>query len=153
VDRLGPSTPYDLKRAVAAGLGSFWSFPHTQLYTEPERLAGAGLLTERREPSGRRRREYALTAAGRRALDDWRAEPTAELTELRDLGMLKLFLGADPAPLAAMQLEAHRRKLAEYEELRETDMGSEPRGVWQALDAGIGHEKEWIRFWSALAEG
>jgi PadR family transcriptional regulator AphA len=152
VDRMGASTPYDLKRAVAAGLGNFWSFPHTQLYTEPERLAQAGLLKERREESGRRRKVYSLTAAGRRELEAWRGEPTAELTELRDIGLLKLYLGADPRAMAAVQLEAHRRKLAEYEELKKHDTGAEPRGPWQSLDAGIGHAREWIRFWSRLAE-
>jgi PadR family transcriptional regulator AphA len=152
LDRMGPSTPYDLKRAVAAGLGSFWSFPHTQLYTEPERLAEAGLLRERREESGRRRRVYSLTAAGRRALEAWRAEPAAELTDLRDIGLLKLFLGADPKPLAKVQLGVHREQLARYEEAKRRDSGEEPRGGWHALDAGIGHEREWIRFWSRLAE-
>jgi PadR family transcriptional regulator AphA len=153
IDRLGASTPYDLKRAVAGGLGNLWSFPHTQLYTEPERLARAGLLKERREESGRRRKEYSLTAAGRRALDAWRAAGTPEATELRDIALLKLFLGADPRALAEMQLETHRRKLAEYEEIKGGDTGEEPRGGWLALDAGIGHEREWIRFWSRLAEG
>ena len=152
LERMGPATPYDLKGAVAEGLGRFWSFPHTQLYSEPERLAGGELLKERREESGRRRKEYSLTAAGRRALEAWRAEPTAELTELRDIGLLKVFLGADPRPIAEMRLESHRQRLAEYEELKRTDPGAEPRGVWHALDAGIGHEREWIRFWSRLAE-
>ena len=42
--REGPSTPYDLERHVRATLGNFWSFPHTQLYSDPNRLAGMGLL-------------------------------------------------------------------------------------------------------------
>ena len=151
LERRGPSTPYHLKRAVAVSLGNFWSFPHTQLYTEPERLAEAGLVKERREESGRRRKEYSLTAAGRRELDAWRRESTAELPELRDVALLKVFLGADPLPLARMQVDAHRAKLAEYEELKKRDRGEEPRGVWHALDAGIGHEREWIRFWRRLA--
>ena len=43
IDVLGTATPYDLKRAAAAGVGHFWSLPHTQLYSEPARLAEAGL--------------------------------------------------------------------------------------------------------------
>ena len=43
----GESTPYDLKRAVAASLTNFWSLQHAQLYTEPTRLTAAGYLTER----------------------------------------------------------------------------------------------------------
>src|SRR3954451_10260530 len=78
LDRLGPSTPYELKRAHAIGIGNFWTVQHAQFYSEPERLAEAGLLTEDREEGGRRRRRYAITAAGRRALREWLAEPTAE---------------------------------------------------------------------------
>src|SRR6185503_10516140 len=40
--REGPSTPYDLKRHVAATLGHFWSFPHALLYAEPPRQHGTG---------------------------------------------------------------------------------------------------------------
>ena len=73
----GPSTPYDLKRFVQLSIGHFWPFPHTQLYAEPERLAAAGLLTETREESGRRRRHYEITDAGRAALADWLASPSS----------------------------------------------------------------------------
>ena len=38
-------------------------------------LAKGGYVSERREDGGRRRKLYELTAAGRRALDDWRSEP------------------------------------------------------------------------------
>src|SRR3954449_3829684 len=115
LERLGPSTPYELKRAHAQGMGNFWTVQHAQFYSEPERLAEAGLLSEEREEGGRRRRRYTkpdagrrapgggggedgrrgrhytITDAGRRALGEWLAEPTAELTvELRDPGLLKL---------------------------------------------------------------
>jgi DNA-binding PadR family transcriptional regulator len=151
VELSGEATPYDLKQAVAATLGNFWSLQHAQLYSETERLASGGYLSERREQSGRRRRRYSLTDAGRRALADWRRTPTEDLYELRDLGLLKLFFGADPVALAEVQLGAHERKLAEYEAFRRLDSGDGPRGPWLALESGIGHEREWIRFWSKLA--
>ena len=44
LEAAGEATPYDLKQMVAVGLGNFWSLQHAQLYTEPERLAGAGYL-------------------------------------------------------------------------------------------------------------
>ena len=146
----GEATPYELKQAVALTLGNFWSVQHAQLYSEPERLAGAGYLRERREEGGRRRRRYSLTAKGRRALEDWRAEPTGQLSELRDLALLKLFFGANPAELAEAQLEAHRAKLAEYEAMRAADPGDEHRGPWLTLDSGIGHQREWVRYWEAV---
>jgi len=155
IERVGEATPYDLKRMVALGVGNLWSLQHAQLYTEPERLAVAGYLTEERETGGRRRKRYRVTRQGRDVLRRWLAEPTAELTELRDPGLLKLFFGADPAALAPVQLEAHRRKLAEYEALRAQSPAGDAQapGPPLALEAGIGHEREWIRFWSRLAKG
>ena len=144
-----PVTPYTLKRVAEISVLHFWSLPHSQIYAECSRLAESGHLSEKRERGGRRRRVYRLTAAGRRALDAWRGDPRGELLELRDLGLLKLFFGADPTRLAAGQLEAHRAKLAEYEALAEQEM---PAGMRRALDSGLGHEREFVRFWSRLAK-
>src|SRR4051794_757166 len=108
VEQLGEATPYALKTAAASSVGNFWSVQHAQLYTEPARLSDAGLLAAEQEPGGRRRRRYRLTDDGRRSLDDWRASPTADLGELRSPGLLQLFFGADPGPLAGAQLAAHR---------------------------------------------
>jgi PadR family transcriptional regulator, regulatory protein AphA len=151
IEQMQPASPYDLKRAAALGVGQFWSLPHTQLYSECGRLAEAGYLSERREESGRRRRLYRLTNAGTKTLDSWREEPTSELYELRDAGLLKLYFGADPAKLASDQLEAHRAKLREYEgQLEECRLLEAPAGIIHAIEAGIGHEREYVRFWSKL---
>lgn len=148
----GEATPYDLKQIVATTLGDFWSLPHAQLYAEPERLTAAGLLSERRERSGRRRKHYKLTAAGKEALEDWIGEPTPEQTELRDPGLLKIFFGADPLAMAAVQLPIRRRKVEEYEEMVAQIDGHVPEGMVLTLRAGIGHEREWVRFWTELLE-
>lgn len=148
----GEATPYDLKRIVAISLGNFWSIQHAQLYTEPERLTAAGYLSERREEEGRRRKHYKVTTRGREALREWLAEPTEELTELRDPGLLKVFFGSDPKALAKAQIPAHRDKLTEYEELRSSAGEEMPPGPRLALEAGITHEQGWVRFWSRLTE-
>ncbi len=154
LDLCGEATPYDLKRLLAETVGDFWTVQHSALYAEPERLAAAGYVSERREQGGRRRRRYRITAKGRRALRAWASEPTADFTELRDPGLLKLFFGADPAKLAAPQLEAHDAKLADYESLHAAlDEAGGPAGPRLALEAGIAHEREWVRFWRRLAEG
>jgi DNA-binding PadR family transcriptional regulator len=148
LDAFEPATPYQLKQIAQVSIFHFWAIPHTQLYTECARLAEAGLLEERREKSGRRRRIYRLSAAGRKALRKWRADPRADHYELRDPGLLKLFSGADPVRLAESQLEQHQRRLHSYEELLDqTDMSE---GMRLALEAGIGHEREYVRFWSRL---
>jgi PadR family transcriptional regulator AphA len=148
---LGASTPYALKQALESSAGNFWSVPHSQLYAEPARLAAAGYLSERQEKAGRRRKTYALTAKGRRALERWCDEPTDELPELRDLSLLKMFFGGDPARLARAQLAAHRAKLESYRAMLEADTGDDPRGPWRTLEAGLAHEREWVRYWSRLA--
>ena len=151
LERLGGGTPYDLKRRVGESIGNFWSVPHSALYAEPERLEAAGYLTSEREEAGRRRKRYTLTRLGRDALAQWRATAIEDArVEMRDLSLLKLHLGADPATLAPAQLEAHKRKLAAYERRRAEDTGTGPRGPWLTLDAGIAHEREWVRFWTEL---
>ncbi len=145
------ATPYELKQAAAGSVGNFWSMQHAQFYTEPERLVAAGLLTEKREEGGRRRKRYRLTKEGRAALARWREEPTDELAELRDPGLLKLFFGAPAGPLAGAQLAAHERKLAEYEWIREQDSDGGADGPRATLEAGIAHEREWVRYWKRIA--
>jgi len=155
IDGAGEATPYDLKQAVATTLGNFWSVPHAQIYAEPERLAEGGYLSERREQGGRRRRYFKLTAQGRKALRDWLAEPTGEMAELRDPGILKLFFGGDPKPLAKAQLQTHRQRLDQLEDLATAIEGQPdvPRGFRLTIQAGLGHEREWVRFWSAIEQG
>jgi PadR family transcriptional regulator AphA len=145
---LGEATPYDLKQMVAVSIGNFWSLPHSQLYAEPARLARAGHVTEHQEQDGRRRKRYALTDTGRRALEAWLAVLTPEPYELRDLAVLKLFFGADTDDLAKVQIETHTQKLAEYEELRKHAPDNVRKGVLLAGELGIRHERETIKFWS-----
>ena len=65
LELIGEGTPYDLKQAVGMTVGHFWTFQHAQLYTETERLAKAGLLSERREAGGRRRGGPGTSEPGR----------------------------------------------------------------------------------------
>ncbi len=150
LEHLQPATPYDLKQLAQLSTFNFWTVPHTQLYTECARLAELGLLEEEREQTGRRRRIYRLTEAGLEALNAWRSDPAAKEYELHDAATLKLFFGADPGILAAAQVEAHERRLEGYEALR-AQIADGPEGWRLAIEHGIGHEREFIRFWSGLA--
>jgi PadR family transcriptional regulator, regulatory protein AphA len=150
----GPSTPYDLKQAVTGGIGYFWSFPHSQLYSEPARLARAGLLDEHREEDGRRRRTFSITDAGRRALQDWLADPTAELPDIRDGGLLKLFFGDHAGPdqisaLARSQRDAHQQRLELYERL---DALQAVGPAAATIGLGLAWERAAAAFWAGIAE-
>jgi PadR family transcriptional regulator, regulatory protein AphA len=146
------ATPYELKAMIAAGIGNLWSLQHTQLYAEPERLTKAGYLAETREESGRRRKLYRITPAGREAFRAWlSAEPGSDLPELRDISLLKVYFGADPRPIARVQATAHRAKLREYAELAASQDDAGESGPLTALRAGLGHEREWVSYWASLA--
>jgi PadR family transcriptional regulator, regulatory protein AphA len=153
----GPSTPYDLKRAVGHSVGYFWHFPHAQLYSEPDRLAELGLLELSAEDTGRRRKTYSLTPSGRTALRSWLAAPTPEHFQMRDIAELKLFFNevGDPADVAALadeQIAQHRERIAIYEDMVErfgADPVARPRMI--TLELGLEMEHAALRFWRALA--
>jgi DNA-binding PadR family transcriptional regulator len=151
LEHVQPATPYDLKRIAELSTIHFWAIPHTQLYKECARLAKEGLLTEEQEQTGRRRRIYRMTESGQTALELWRAEPIGAPREVRDLGILKLFFGADPSRLATDELRVHEERLERYEEFRGLAVDA-PRGPQLALEAGIGHEREYVRFWKTLVD-
>jgi len=167
IEREGPSTPYELKRHVAATIGHFWSFPHALLYKEPPRLVALGLLTEEREADGRRRRLFTITDRGRAAIQAWLAKPSQESTELRDAGLLQLFfadLGStdDRRALAVAQLAIHRAALARYEDDRRVEsMLSGSNGAartvehWRGvtLPMGLLYERAAVEFWEGVAAG
>jgi DNA-binding PadR family transcriptional regulator len=147
-----PCTPYDLKQFIEQSIANFWPVPHTTFYVEPARLARAGYLTERQERTGRRRKLYSLTDAGRAALEEWVHTPTAAPPELRDELELKVFLGADPGPMVEQRVEWHRQKLAELEDyLEQARQGDWPRGVELSLVAGTTYHRMLIELGSRLA--
>lgn len=124
VSMRGPSTSYDLKRAVNNSVGYFWPFPHAQLYSEPKRLVELGLLEVQSEDEGRRRQVYSATPAGLDALKAWLAEPTKEQLQVRDVAELKLFFAEFARPedvltLAREQIEQHRERISVYESIQE----------------------------------
>lgn len=163
--REGPSTPYDLKRHVAATLGHFWSFPHALLYAEPPRLVKLGLATETREDVGRRRRTFTISDLGADAVRAWLERPSGESTELRDPGLLQLYFAdlgssATPGIIARDQLAIHRATLAAYEENERKEqvrdrsigrVGALQRWHGHSLRMGTLYERAAVDFWEEVA--
>lgn len=144
-----PASPYELKELAARSVASFWALPHTQIYAQVDRLLDAGLISEKREESGRRRRELSITPAGRKELEGWLAQKPAETYELRDEAILKLFFGADPLAIAEQQIPQHEARLSYYESITDlTDVLTDGQRI--ALEIGLGHEREYLRFWKSL---
>jgi DNA-binding PadR family transcriptional regulator len=155
----GPSTPYDLKRGIGHSVGYFWPFPHAQLYAEPERLERMGLLAVQSEETGRRRKVYSLTEAGRSALRDWLTSPTNVHFQMRDIAELKLFFSelGDPgnvARLAREQIRQHEERIAVYEQMQDR-FGEVPAVAKRMVTLRLGLEMEHaaLRFWRSLTDG
>jgi PadR family transcriptional regulator AphA len=145
LEEFGDLTSYEIKGAMEMSIQNFWPVPHTTAYEEPARLAAAGYLSARQEEEGRRRRIYSVTDKGCEALAAWAAEPTAASPQLREEVMLKVFAGADPAPLVEQRIAWHRAKLEELQGYLEAVRTSEGfPGSQRTLYAGIAYEEKML---------
>lgn len=151
----GEATPYDLKQAIEKSIANFWPVPHTTFYAEPERLAQGGYLSVQQEQGGRRRKLYSLTEKGRQALREWASEPEVAPPQLRDEGLLKVFLGADPLPILEQRQRWHEAKLAELEGYLEDvrAAGGGTPGVERSLVAGTGYHRQLLELIAQLRGG
>jgi DNA-binding PadR family transcriptional regulator len=159
IARHGPMTPYELKARVEGSVGHYWPIPHAQLYRDPPRLVEQGLLVERAEEHGRRRRVFHLTDAGREVLARWLADPHAPQPETRNPSLLKLtFADLGPpdqeAALARTQAAQHREWLDRYRKRRAEIDPEQPDALARTrlIDLGILHEQAYVTFWEELAK-
>ena len=101
-----PLSGYDLKVTIERSLGNFWSESYGQIYPQLTQLAQDGLIEPEAEPpsSGRNKKVYRITDAGRRALADWLAVPPASRPKRdeRRPDTSQFALGATTASLAAL---------------------------------------------------
>jgi PadR family transcriptional regulator AphA len=152
LDRFGELTSYEIKDALETSVENFWPVPHTTAYQEPARLEKGGYLSSRQEKGGRRRRRYALTDAGRKALREWADEPEAAPPQLRDELLLKIFAGADPDPLLEARLDFYRAKVTELEAyLEAVKLAPGWTGPATVLRAGITHNRQQIELVEQMA--
>lgn len=95
----GPRHGYELRRALEAELGAEWRVDFGQLYRVLARLERAGWVRVQRQEraAGPTRKVRAITAAGRRELERWRAQPPPA-PRRREAAAVHRRLGG-PAPL------------------------------------------------------
>lgn len=91
----GDATGYELKQRADRTLRFFFNAPAmSQLYTELDRLAAAGLVAATDASRGSRdARRFALTAAGRRELRRWLADDPLPETVFKSHLALRLVVG------------------------------------------------------------
>jgi PadR family transcriptional regulator, regulatory protein AphA len=154
----GPSTAYEVKRALSRITSEFWPVPHVTPYRATTELARAGMLSAEQEPGGRRRRVYSLTHEGRSALRRWLSEPTSDTMTIRDPGQLRLLFAelTDPAAtaeLARAQIRVYETRLAALDATEArlaADAVRAPR--LGPLQLGRGVYSAALAFWRAVAE-
>lgn len=151
LDQLGEATPYEIKQAMDKSIENFWPVPHTTAYDEPARLAKGGYLTVHQEEEGRRRKTYALTAAGREALAEWAADPEVAPPQLREEAVLKVFAGGDPRTFLEPRRVWHREKLTELEGyLQETSEDDAWHPSALSLVAGVAYHRKMLEMLDEL---
>lgn len=126
-----PKTGYDLARTMREELDPYWRAEFSQIYPALARLRRAGfvvlrVLGPRRGPP---RNLYRVTAAGRRELRRWLAEPFPP-PRAKDEGLTRLaFLDALPPAERGAAVGRYEKVIAE--EVRRLRAAPDPTG-WRA---------------------
>jgi DNA-binding PadR family transcriptional regulator len=140
----GPKTGWELLREARAGLVRFWNVTSSHVYRELKTMESEGLVTAG-AAGVRDRRPYRITAAGRRAFDDWLREPP-EAEQLRIPLLVRLWFARDLDPevlgdFVRAAREDHRDRLRLYDDLSVLDVDE---GVAAVLDFGRSYERMFL---------
>jgi DNA-binding PadR family transcriptional regulator len=139
---LGKRTGYDIKQLIDKAPRLFWAASYGQIYPELRRLQQQGLIEGRSEPTGGRSRTvYELTPTGESALQSWLRSDAEPVWELRDEGMLKLFLSDVASPERRLEViramrARQERKLAQLRAIEAEASGGDS-GPYLTLQLGI----------------
>ena len=150
----GPRTGYEIKQLVDRSTRFFWAASYGQIYPELKRLGEQGLVSGKDDPgSARNRKVYRLTPRGRGALRAW-MQRSPETFEMRNEGLLKLFLAADESPEEVsrhlQELGGHAAEVASRLRSIEDEVDGEHDGGYLCLRFGI-EMNEWIAEWCERA--
>ena len=122
-----PRTGWELLQEVERGLSRFWNVTPSHVYRELRTLEERALVRAG-EPGVRDRRPFTITAAGRRAFEEWiRREPGPE--QIRMPLLVKLWFGQhlDRETLAGFvdaSRADHEQRLRLYERIAAPDEGT-----------------------------
>jgi PadR family transcriptional regulator AphA len=155
----GERTGYELTGEFEATLANVWAASHSQIYPELAKLEGGGLI-RKTDAGPRGSQRYAITDAGRTAVEGWLADTLPGDSPRSERLARVFFLGMLPRERAAhylaQQEQHHRANLARYEAFAKA---CPLEGEWRyhriALEAGIRAETalaEWAA-WAMTALG
>ena len=104
-----PGSGYDILRLFEKSMANVWPATQSQLYSELNKLADAGLI-EVSAVGPRGRKEYRITDAGRTELRRWITSPQED-PPFRSPGLLRIFLLGE---IPHEQARDHLNAMAEH---------------------------------------
>ena len=159
-----PLSGYDLKTKYFDGsVGNFFAANQKQIYRTLERLAEEGWVLSKLEIQENRpnRREYQITPAGHKALQNWLRE-SYPVKPVSLPFLVQLYFSRNIAPeevliVLAEQLEQHQAQLAylhdiDLPELNDPSINLENKYGAMTLDFGIRFEKMQITWLEQVIE-
>ena len=154
----------ELAKAFDASLGFFWRASHQQIYQELKKLSQKGWLDSQAVPQPGKPRKilYAITPAGRAAIDSWVYEES-RVQEAKDDLFVKLYnLSEANAPQLISELEKRReqvmKRLYLYEKIRRghyenpASLPIRRKGIYLALDWGTQHGEQFLQWCDGALE-
>jgi DNA-binding PadR family transcriptional regulator len=112
-----PTHGYSLKTAFERRTGGSWLLNIGQVYTTIQRLERDGLVESLGGDAGEDRREYRITAAGRRQLEEWFDTPVVADAPARDELTIKVLLAVAAGDIDVTAL-LQRQRRASIEQLQ-----------------------------------
>lgn len=152
--RMGPCSPYDVRRSLLESPSTQWSASAGAIYPLLRRLERARLVKSKAKRNGKReRREYEVTPAGLKALRAWVGPPFSEeaVTVTHDpIRSRARFLGVLSQAERAAWIAAARAALDEVEKrVKEWDakFGAEPGAAVMTAsgELDVRSRREWVR--------
>ena len=148
----------DLTRRFDRSIGFFWTATHQQIYRVLARMERDGWVRSERvaQPGGPEKKVYDVTAAGRRELQRWIAEPLEPEQHRSDLAVkLRAASYGEREPVldeVAALRDQHAARLGLYRELEQRDYPA-PDDLtdgdldrYLVLRGGIRMEQFWVEW-------
>ncbi|MBM7634507.1 PadR family transcriptional regulator [Geomicrobium sediminis] len=121
-------TGYDIKNLIDASFSHFWKMSYGQIYPALKTLVEDGYATQSvvKADGTPERKEYTITTAGKKKLEEWLTAPVNETVVMRNELLVKLFFG----------LEMQREQALEHLD-KQGQMLSEKLEVYHTIEKNI----------------
>ena len=152
-----PLHGYEVKNRFEAMLGGTWEVNIGQVYTTLQRLERDGLVRPAGERGDRGKLLYEISDSGRKALNEWLAQPESGPQELREDIYVKLLLAArlangDLGPLLSRQKRAYLQRLRDLNQLEARAKKDGRTDLARLVRGALLHTEAYIKWIDELSE-